>query len=259
MFNYKNYKIAQHITIVQQELPLYGVNIGDNSCSIRIGDQDIICDSIDEAIHHLNCGISELKGILLQRWRELSLLCSSIINATDTNTPSLDNVFFLTNLRKIYFFSRLYDDFDIVSNTIKSLFNVDITNISNESICLFNTLYLNIKAIHLLLETEIYKACLLDNLVNTKTAQSVSGPWSNLDLEMEERMWSGEDNDDEMTERTRARKNQTRYNPEYLDDDEDDKKRTYFKWDDYNRSPYKFDGSVDLDSPYPSLAIGRIP
>lgn len=93
---------------------------------------------------------------------------------------------------------------------------------------------------------EIYRLKLIDRLLNIqnptrqKEAQ-VSGPWANLDLPIEERMWEFEGEDEEYFEtRKKIRREQTRYNPEYVNG-------FYYKWDDITRDPFSY---YDKDSPY---------
>jgi hypothetical protein len=86
-----------------------------------------------------------------------------------------------------------------------------------------------------------------------KTAQ-ISGPWANLDLPMKERVWEWDsDGESEYFEnRTKARREQTRYNPEY------DKQGFFYVWQDFTRDPYSFE-DFKKDSPYKSRHQIAIP
>jgi hypothetical protein len=133
------------------------------------------------------------------------------------------------------------------------LLSLDIQEIDTDLIKEFNTTYLRIRIIHRLIIREIYKKKLIHRYSKIiKLAQSVSGPWANLDLPEEERMWSFDEDEEYFEERSKAKRKQTRYNPEY---DEDG---FFFKWVDWNRSPYSFDDRQD-ESPYPSRSLLTIP
>ena len=85
----------------------------------------------------------------------------------------------------------------------------------------------------------------------TKEAQ-ISGPWANLDLPMAERVWSWGEDEEYFDQRSKARKEQVRYNPEY------DKQGYFFVWQDLNRDPYSFD-DMKTDSPYKSRHMITLP
>ena len=82
-----------------------------------------------------------------------------------------------------------------------------------------------------------------------KTASGNQGPWSNLDLPMQERTFLWSDIDEETTERQSLKQNQRRYKMG-LEDNAPSESKVGFYWRELRNEPYLFSNSNE-DSPYP--------
>ncbi len=245
MFNLKSQN--DQTNLLNHELVSFGI-IASPSISIEIGDETVEPDNLDECSRLINEAISEIKEHLWFHWHDLRNLSEVICNSSGQNLGSLENLLFLNGVKKLYFLSKRFSDLNDISESVKKLFYIDIVNVPSNLIVQFNHLYLNIKLLHNLIMREIYRLFLIKKYQEIfKTAQ-ISGPWSNLDLPMEERIWSAEEDEEYFAEREKSRKNQIRYNPEV------GKMGYFYIWQDLTRSPYDFK-DMATDSPYKSRLL----
>ena len=150
----------------------------------------------------------------------------------------MDNILFLNSVKKAYLLSLVFDDLADISKKIEQLFNVDISHIDEEYIKRLNELYITVHLMHILIMKEIYRSKLLKHALVIRKTASIAGPWSQLDLPMEERVFpydEGSEHEEYMQNRTRAKQNQMRYAPEYSQ-----VFGIYYSWEDLRRSPYPF-------------------
>lgn len=233
-------------------MQVHGIKCDNGRCICSVGDEKVETSSLSECLSKLSDGLSEIKSDLWSNWQKISELAERIYGDKSGNDGSIHNLFFLNSVKKIYLLSKSFTDLSNIHPILYRLFNIDVADVAPELISQFNTLYLKIKLEHILILGEIYKVKLVKKYMQiTKTAQSVSGPWANLDLPMKERVWEWEGEDEEyFAERTKSKQGQIRYNPEY------NKMGYYFVWVDQNRDPYTFESN---DSPYQSRNILRIP
>lgn len=225
----------------------------DGTIELRVGDGYTKSTSLEDCDFLLKESIQELKKTLLESWEDLADVALLVIHNESYNPGSLENLLFLNSVKNAV---RLSSNFSQLANITKSLlplFNVDLAKVSPVLIKRFNHNYLTVSLINHLIMEELYRRHLLARFKKiTKTAQ-VSGQWANLDLPMKERMWEWQDDDEEyFGNREKARKEQTRYNPET------NKFGFYYVWQDYSRDPYSFDDMKE-DSPYKSRHILTIP
>lgn len=257
-FNLSQHSLSSDIVLIQAELSHFGIKPQQGEMfSLSLGDASLCTCPIDIP-NHLNQGIKELKNILWGNWKRMFSLCHFITSEKGSNCCSFDNTIFLFSVKKAYFLSCQFDELYPISQAIFELMNKDIRDISNEMIQEFNSLYLQIKAMHRLTVRELYRLRLISRYLKlTKTSEntlslkkyalSVSGPWASLgsDLPMAERLWSGQEDEEYFEQRSRAIRRQMRSNPEFLEDG------YYYKFQDDNRGPYSWENRAD-DSPYPS-------
>ena len=107
---------------------------------------------------------------------------------------------------------------------------------------------------------EIYRTKLLKKYAQLHKVAQISGPWANLDLPMKERVWEFDSEEEEYFDtREKQRKEQVRYNPEYLGAGSSATQQGFFYiWQDRNRDPYLFQNR-ESDSPYKSRLLMNIP
>lgn len=263
MFNLKsqlhNKKLINSISLndlLKDELHIHDIIHKNNHYEILVGDEQFVVNSLDQCKNHLQNGIQELKSTLFDVWGSLKELSSRIVSGAGYNNSSLDNILFIHNVKKTLTFSLMFDQLSDVSEIIRQLLNLDIIHIDTADIVAFNSLFTKIRLLHVLIMSEIYKIKLLDQYASlTKNAQ-ISGPWANLDLPMQERIWPYAEDEEYFHERAKARRAQTRYNPESVE--MAGSNGYYFIWNDQTRGPYRFE-QISTESPYKHRNLLSIP
>ncbi len=255
MFNLRQHIAGDNnsVQLLQSELSAFDIKRTKVGYEIRVGDDTSRVKSIDEAVKLINEALQELKSTLWESWNELRDVADIIINNDHSNDGGLDNLLFLSNVKKSFLLSSIFTDLEDINLSIRGLFNIDISKVSNHLISKYNSTYLKVKIVHRLTMREIYRIKLISRIKTIQKTAQVSGPWANLDLPMKERVWEWDDGEDEyFSHREKARREQVRYNPEYTKDG------FFYVWQDLTRDPYTFEGA-NSDSPYKSRHMLSIP
>jgi hypothetical protein len=242
--------------ILSNELDIFGiVKTPSGQFEVEIGDETLKCNSVQECNSLIEEGLKELKDSIWDKWQDLEAISNLIVNSDGGNAGGLDNLLFLYNVKSAYWLSSLFTDLENIKKSIYSLFNIDIADASDILISKFNKIYIQIKVIHRLIMREMYRLDLVKKYMQmNKSAQSVSGPWANLDLPMNERVWEWDSGETEYFEnRTKERRAQKRYNPE------NNSQGFYYVWPEpASRDPYLF-SNMSTDSPYHSMLRMTVP
>jgi len=249
-FNAKHHSTKTDYHLIKNELDRFDIIDNGNGFEIQIGDESATASSLEECADLLTEAIQELKSYSLSKWKELKTISKSICDSKDKNFGNVENVLFLAHVKKSYFLASRFSELSEIKDAILPIFNIDVKEVNQKFVFDFNDTSILVKSLHRLIMREIYRLklvnrllCIIDPAGQTphKREAQVSGPWANLDLPIEERMWEFEGEDEEYFEtRKKIRRQQTRYNPEYVNG-------FYYKWDDITRDPYSY---YDQDSPY---------
>ena len=243
-FNLSKFAHFDDISLLKAELSTFHICPAINGYDISIGDENLHCPTLADCLKHIEDGIGELKEEIWQCWQDLHNVAQVMLESTSGNEGGLDNVIFLNAVNKSYFLSKAFSELLPVSNILQMLFDANITEIHNNLIIKFNTLYLKIVALNRLILNEIYRTKIIKQWQQLTKQAQVSGPWANVDLPMAERVYPWFEAADELQGREDARKKQERYNPEYVNG-------FYYVDKDLNRSPYRFEDR-QTESPYKS-------
>ncbi len=256
MFNLKHHNVNHEAAdqLLESELVSFDIfRSPSGNYRIEIGDETISAESAEECIQFIQEGLQELKSSVWQKWQDLENLADLIAQNDSGNTGSVDNLIFLHSVRRSYLLASLFSELDNIRNSIKQLFYVDVSSVNDSLISQFNQTYLMCKLIHRLIMQELYRIKLLRRYQCLHKSAGVAGPWSNLEVPIEERAWAWEDGEEEyFSGRQKQRREQVRYNPEYNSDG------FYFVWQDLSRDPYKFE-DMSKDSPYKSRLLLSVP
>jgi hypothetical protein len=225
---------------------------GAGSFSIRVGDETVEAASLDECKELIREGIGELKQEIWEQWKDVDNLAELVANNNAGNPGSLDNLYFLANVKKSFMLARKFTELRRVADSIYRLFSIDITDVHPKLVREFNRENLKVRLLHKLIMTELYRIHLISRYQRFVKQAQVSGPWSNLDLPMKERVWEWEEDEEDMLLRQKSRREQVRYNPEF------NKEGFYYVWQDLTRDPYRFE-DIKKDSPYKSRHLLTIP
>lgn len=255
MYNHSKYKLASQLVPFERELPLVGVSRNQDSYTLVLGDETKTNPCLIDCKHQIKTAIIELKQNIFVHWKKLADLCSTMSAKQCDNEGTLDNYLFLYNIKRAFCFAGNFSELSFVQTALRQLLDLDVSTISTSFLRTFNAIYFRIRMMHKLIMLEMYRIKLISQYMKmAKMAISVSGPWANLDLPEEERMWSYEEDEEYFDQRSKAKKKQTRYNPEYCYEEDG----IFFKWVDRNRDPYLFDDK-ETESPYPSRSSLTIP
>lgn len=253
MYNLKKHAQSNKEDRIGLELGAFDIiKNPDTSYSCKVGDETLHLTSINECLDQIVSGVAELKEHIWEDWQDLANLATIILQNESGNEGGLNNLMFLNAVKKSYLISKVFSDLSDVSKILEQLFDMDAINVNNELIVKFNSKYLRIRLLHCLIMREIYRVKLIrHSFRNTRSAQ-VSGPWANLDLPMKERVWEWSEDEEYFDTRTKAKREQTRYNPET------NSQGFYYVWQDLTRDPYLFE-DMQKDSPYKSRHLLTIP
>lgn len=252
MYNHSKQKIDDR-QLLRTEMTMFNIDHSDDGWSVLVGDELVQCTTISECVLHINAGIKEVKEEMLECWFDLSNLASVIYHNDAGNKGSMENLIFISSVKKAIILSQRFPELTKITDILLSLLKLDVSQIHENLISKFNLLWLRIKLFHKLVMQEMYKLKLLQSFEKTVKMAQVSGPWANLDLPMSERKWEWADGESEyFGNREKARKNQTRYNPET------DNNGFYYVWQDLSTHPYSFD-KMEEDSPYKTRSLLAIP
>jgi hypothetical protein len=249
VFNSKDY--ADKTNLILAEMACYNIARDGDGYRLKVGDEEVSCANLSECREYINRALKELKDFIWDKWGSLAQLSESILKSPSHNDRGLDLVYLLANVKKSITLANRFSDLRDVESMLREMCDLDVAQVDPDDAKKFNTLCQQIRVVHHLIMREIYRLKLVDE-ASTKTA-SIAGPWQNLDLEMDERVWEWDDSEEEyFGERQKEKRDGPRYNPEY------NPQGFYFWFDDKNRDPYLWEDRKD-ESPYPSHTHTSIP
>lgn len=241
------------IPLILNEMSLFGIVLKNSSYEVSLGDETAKVNSLQEVHSLIKSGLKELKTYLFELWEDLNNIANILLENSGGNTTSLDNLIFLNAIKKAFYLSKKFPELKNVNSTLLRALNTDIADVHPDVIRKFNHKFIEIKVVHQVILNELYRLRLIGRISTVTKQAQISGPWANLDLPMKERVWEWSEGEDEYFDnRTKARREQTRYNPET------NKQGFYFVWQDLSTSPYRFE-DMDSDSPYKSRGQISIP
>ena len=254
MFNLKSHNSIDELDLLRAELRIFDIIKSAGGYDIEVGDEILTIPTLPECQQVLDQGILELKQHLYEVWSDINDTSSKIIQENGRNNGCLDNLLFLSSVRKSLRLASFFSELDPLVEILRQLLDTDIASADDRLIRHFNEDWIRIQCLHRLTMTELYRKKLIAHLMTLTKQAQISGPWANLDLPMKERKWEWDEGEDEyFSSREKARKDQVRYNPE-----DATKSGFYYVWQDLTRDPYKFE-DMKTDSPYKSRHSLTIP
>lgn len=215
----------------------------------------------EDLISFLKNRIKNNKSTILKIWNEINDYIVSYNIAYkdklfDSNIEEKYINVFINSLKGLYSlcinFNKLHS-FGLVSN-LYSCINKDIVYFSSSFVLKIIDYKIVIEWLHHLILRDIYIIDLIkknSHISNVKTARGTSGPWSNLDLPMKERVYEWDDDgiEEEISGRTQQRKKQERYWAG-LEDYNSPRIRDGFVWREIRNDPYLFDDEDENTYPH---------
>jgi len=254
-----------------RELDKYGVKMLNNAeCSFSVKDKKFKSKIVTKIYALKKDHINNTKIIQQLLLEVVGLLSSGNPGANNVISPklvniSLDSLYGIWDLAKLLIFSVEYKTFlkshnvcEILRKTFDkdySCFSYDVLNcVSNYRIAL-DWIYRKNKKIE-------YVVSLLDLFLNNKIdkviikeARGIQGPWGNLDLPMQERVFGWDEVAGETYGRDKDKRMQQRYLMGYDTYNKSGKVGEGYYWREIRNEPFAWKDRY-TDSPYPQLAPG---
>jgi hypothetical protein len=246
--------------ILQKELNYYGIRvIKGKRCQLYRDGVDLVTTGIVRALRQFKKDIEEQKKILLFLWEDVADLLQK---EEDNNMLLYDERMvdlFIFSLQDLSKFLMCFDGMEnsMFSHIIDNALSKDISNFSKEQISKLPDYKISIDWSLRLINRLMYIVKLLSYAIlgpdkisscGVKVARGVSGPWSRLNLPMEERKWPFEEI--EMARITKDKQQQRRYTKSLENYNKGGVGEGHY-WRELRNEPFSWDKRGDED-PYPS-------
>ena len=249
--------------ILSKELNYYGIRLlNSRECQFAKGDGKIVTQGIVKTIRQTKQTIKKYKKEFKNLWDEVSVLLleEQFEISEPTSEKMIDLfVFSLKDLSKLLLCFSETDD-SVYQHSIESALNRDIKEFSKKQIYTLPDYKIAIDFVHRLISRLSYITRLLSfacmgkkkiSLYDIKMARGISGPWSNLDLPMEERKFPfGQ----EVQKREKAKKRQRRYRKGLENYNNDGRVGEGHYWRELRNEPFLWSDRKDND-PYPHRSL----
>ena len=241
------------IDLLSKELASYGVQIQSGNSCLYLGEPM----HIEMCSRQLHAAIVGNKQMVSQLWQDLTKMIVAD-NQKNNGSSSLCPVF-ANALRSLYYLSASFQKLHEIGavSALKTALSRDATTFSTTTLSKTIEFYLAIEWVDFLIRQDIYlrsliRSYLRHNRERAIVARGPAGPWSNLDLPMQERVWEWSDQEEETSGRERDKQNQFRYTKgleNYGNGDYSFNADAGHYWRAINLEPYDFDD--DSESLYP--------
>ena len=207
--------------ILKKELSYYGFKLLENKkCSFIDENGNVKKCGVLSAIKKITKDIKEQKKLLFSLWQDVLKLLLEEKNDDIFYCDEKNKQLFLFSLKDLSKYLLCFEELDnsIFSNTISDSLNKDINSFTKSQIINLPDYKISIDWVTRLIQRLLYIRKILSYITKdkmeiikliTKEARGISGPWSNLDLPMEERTYNFEE--EELSGRSKDKKRQRRY------------------------------------------------
>ena len=247
-----------NFNILKKELSYYGINLTEDlNCKICSNGQTKI-QSLKRTRDQVKRKIESHRRILLSLWDEVMALLKISENRDFLIDDKMMNLF-IFSLKDLSKFLLCFEGMEKSEfyRGIEDSLNRDILEFSKEQIYRLPDYKISIDWAYRLICRLIYINKLLYIVENPKkssskntikTARSISGPWANLDLPLEERVYPFEGS---VQEREKDKKRQRRYTKGFKDYNGAGGVSEGHYWREIRNEPFLWENR-SWDSPYPS-------
>jgi len=242
------------LELLERELSVHGITIlGRNVCKYK-GREMVI----PSCIKLKQSSIKKNKKLLLSLWKGVA---EEIAKTNTGDSCSITRRIFIPAIKSLYGqslrFSELRDNG--VADALKTAIGSDSDNFSGSIMSRVVDFRLAIDWLDYLIRRELYCCCLLNKMQHLLKdrlveARGISGPWSNLDLPMQERVFEWEDIEEETAGREQDKRKQRRYR-QGLDNygEGDNSPNSGFYWREIRNEPYAFNDTSETLYPHRNL------
>jgi len=233
-----------------RELAAHGIHVIDGK-SYHWKDEKFSFDQIRMSLKSIT---KDNKKILLRLWGEVS----EVLQKKETgDSDEMSELLFVPAIKGLYVLSSQFKYLkeNGVCESLKAALSSDSNSFSRLVMNKVIDFRLAIEWMHHLIRRNMYLQYLIEyHRISLKSknveASGVSGPWSNLDLPMEERVFEWKDIEEEVAGREKDKRNQRRYRmglENYGTGDHSPNEGFY--WREMRNEPYSF--GDESSNPYP--------
>ena len=248
--------------LLSKELEYHGIKLVDyTKCQICDDDGQLKTQGVIRTIREINETVKGQKKILVTLWNEVVSMLSTQKPSVDILDEKMVNLF-LFSLKDMVKYLLCFENSEKSKyyKVLASSLNMDINNFDKDQVYLIPDYKMSIDWVTRVISRLLYVANLLAFASmgpkrvakhDVKTAKGISGPWSHLDLPLEERMFPF---GDEVQQREKGKQKQNRYTKGLSNYNNDGRVGEGHYWRELRNEPFSwFDrGSED---PYPSRSM----
>ena len=249
-------------SVLYSELKYYGIKLIKRHRCQSFVDGQKVTHGIFEMIKNIKKEVEEKKNVLKSLLEEVMVL----LDYSEFNNSMIDErmtKLFVYSLKDLSKFLMCFDEMgdSKYSVAIASALNRDIKSFSKDQIYKFPDYKISIDYVHRLICRMQYVIKLLKfsslgqkvvNQKEIKLARGISGPWANLDLPMEERVFDF--GDEEMGGRVKDKQKQRRNMKSLRNRHNNDFVGEGHNWREVRNEPYSWSNRKD-ESPYQTMKL----
>lgn len=249
--------------ILNKELMYHGFKpIGDNKFIVfQSNGSEKTVDAttlIDEFTRQIDDNISLFRDL----WTGVKDTLSSRSCPSSLIDPISKNIF-INSLKDLAKMLEMFEEADdsLLSFILDNSLRMDIYDFSIEQIKTIPDYKISIDWVHRLICRMSYVRKLLffymqgkNKVINYKFAKGISGPWANLDLPMQERVFSWDSEDENFRGRSRDIRNQRRYRKGLEEYNNDGRVGEGHYWRELRNEPFSW-YDRDEEDPYPTRSV----
>jgi len=252
--------------ILTKELSYYGIRLAANGqCQFFVNGQ-LQTQGIIKTIRQIGNSIKHHKGILAELLKNVASLLNRPQQSTSEFIDERMTNLFKSSLKELSMFLMCFDGIEAkqMSNVIDNALSRDVKSFDKEQIYKLPDYKISIDWIHRLISRFLYLRNLLyvasigrkhiTKYVTNKVASGISGPWANLDLPMQERVYPFES--EELQGISKDKEKQRRYRKGLENYNGDGRVQEGHYWRELRNEPYSWEDR-ETESPYPSRYFGR--
>jgi hypothetical protein len=244
-------------TTLVKELKFYGIDLLDSKrCVVRFDGSTPTTQGVFKTIRQINSVINSKKKTLLLLWKEMGTLLLDTSSTPEPIDQCMEKLFIFC-LKDMINYLLCFEDLDHSQfhNDISRALSRDIRSFTKNQIYKIPEYKISIDFTHRTITRLLYIKKMLTFVLmgrkkidayDMKMASGVSGPWSRLDLPMEERVFPF---GTELEERSDDKKKQRRYR-KGLENYSGGGVGEGFYWRELRNEPFTWDDR-SFDDPYP--------
>lgn len=244
--------------ILKRELKYHGIILlNDRRCQVSFEDKTPTNQGIIKTMRQIGASIRKRKNLMQELWNDISFVLSKEEGGTNIVDENIRKIF-IHSLKDLLKFLLCFSECDnsYYTNVLKKSLSKDVTMFSKDQIYKIIQYKMSIDWMHRLISKLIYIRKLLyyslygEEKINAlkKEATGVSGPWSNLDLPMKERVFPfGQ----ELNDRRKDKQRQRRYKKGLENYNNDGRVGEGHYWRELRNEPFSW-YDRKYEDPYPS-------